>query len=110
MRVIYVPVGGRVEVKEISGSLESLQDCVNGYIEPLCLDVDTILLCNEEGKINGSMPNRFALDKNDNVIDLIYGDFVIVGVDGDGFTGLTQKQIDEYLPKYDDVADGWLRG
>lgn len=110
MRVLYVPVGYMPTVKEISGSLESMQDLVHGWIECLHIADDVALVCNEEGKINGSKANRFAFDDKGNVIDIIYGDFFIVGAppDKDDFASLTDEQIAKYELEYRQVAESWL--
>ena len=55
-------------------SFES-QEKVGGYIEYVRLneDDDVILICNDEGKINGMGPNR------DIDYDIIFGPFFVIG-------------------------------
>ena len=73
-----------------SGSLETLQRLVGGYIEP-CAPAelraqDIELLANENGMFEG-------LDINENLKPFFYlGNVVAVGVDGENFTGLTVAQ------------------
>ena len=41
----------------ISDSLENLQRTVGGYIETVPLSEDTVIICNEEGRLRGLEPN-----------------------------------------------------
>ena len=65
-----------VEV-EIPNTLNSLQKQVEGYIEYYYIPdtEDAVIICNEEGKINGMGPNREVGR------DIIFGPFLIVGDD-----------------------------
>lgn len=82
---------------EIKNNLESLQEEVKGIIECVYYD-DVILICNEEGKINGMHWNR------DIGSDIIYGPFLIVGDDYENgsFKSLTEKQILENKIRFDE--------
>ena len=84
---------------EIDNTLEAKQKLVGGYIEQAFLPKDdsVVLICNEEGKINGMKPNR------DIGHDIIFGPFLIVGNDyenGD-FKSLTENQILKYKMRFD---------
>jgi len=86
------------EVIEINNTLEDKQKIVGGYIECAYLpnDEDVVIICNEEGKINGLQLNR------DIGHDIIAGPFLIVGDDyenGD-FKSLTDEQIMKYKIKF----------
>ena len=63
------------EVVEIPDTLKSLQELVGGYIEYCYMPEheDVVLICNEEGKINGMGPNR------DIGHDIIFGPFFVIG-------------------------------
>lgn len=79
---------------EIDNTLEAKQKLVKGYIECVYLpkDNDVVLICNEEGKINGMDWNR------DVGFDIIAGPFFIVGNDYNNglFKSLTEEQILKY--------------
>ena len=76
MKVIIVKPFTNPFVKEIKGDLESMQAVVGGYIQAIYpFDDEVALVCNEEGKINGLMPNRFLLNRNNGICDYICGDF-----------------------------------
>ena len=84
---------------EIDNTLEAKQELVGGYIECVYLpnDNNVVLICNEEGKINGMKLNR------DIGHDIIAGPFLIVGDDyenGD-FKSLTEDQILKYKMRFD---------
>lgn len=87
------------EIVEIDNTLEAKQNLVGGYIECVYLpnDNNVVLICNEEGKINGMKLNR------DIGHDIIAGPFLIVGDDyenGD-FKSLTEDQILKYKMRFD---------
>ena len=84
---------------EIENTLEAKQHLVGGYIECVYLpnDESVVLICNEEGKINGMKLNR------DIGHDIIAGPFLILGDDyenGD-FKSLTDDQILKYKMRFD---------
>ena len=85
---------------EIENTLKAKQKIVGGYIEVVYLqnDNDVLLICNEEGKINGLKLNR------DIGYDIIAGPFLVVGNDyenGD-FKSLTEEQIIKYKIRFDE--------
>lgn len=83
---------------EIRNTLQAEQQMVKGNIECVHLpnDPDAVLICNEEGKINGMKCNR------DIGYDIIFGPFLIVGDDKKGnFTSLTEEQMINYKIKFD---------
>ena len=91
-------------VEEIDGSLEGMQKLVGGLIEvvsPFPDDPDTVVVCNEEGKLMNLLPNRFLKDENGEPYDVICGDFFVLGSGEDGdFASLTKTQIDRCLKEY----------
>lgn len=98
MKVIEVRPGEHPEVKEIKGDLESMQEAVEGYIE--CVypwEAEVCIVCNEEGKINGMKLNRGIWDENDgNLVDVIAGTFLVVGIKDTTFRSLTQDEIEAF--------------
>ena len=97
IKVLIVEPFKTPRVAEIDASLESYQPVVGGYIE--CLypwDGDeqygaVALICDEEGKYDGSMPNRQLCD-----YDVIYGTFFIAGIDETDFCSLSDDLIEHY--------------
>ena len=83
----------------INNTLKDKQECVEGYIEYYrsSLYEDVIFICNEEGKINGMVPNRELKHK------IIFGPFLIVGDDPElgEDRSLTKEQIEKYKKIFD---------
>ena len=100
IKVLIVHPGKEAEIKEIKNTLETLQQLVGGYIE--CFqpyDDEVALIVNEEGKIrSGFYPNRQIFDDNGNLVDVIYGTFIVVGaLDGDWeWASLSDEQSKHY--------------
>ena len=85
MLAVVKRCGKAAEITHISGELGELQDIVGGLIEPLALDGDTDIICNDEGKILG-MPVNVVLGEGPrgdepDIVDILCGDIVIVGCD-----------------------------
>ena len=84
---------------EIDNTLENLQDLVEGLIECVYLpnDSDVVIICNDEGKINGMKLNRYIGH------DIIAGPFLIAGDDYENgeFKSLTDEQILKYKMRFD---------
>ena len=84
--------------KTIPNRLKDKQNVVGGYIEYVRLleDEDVVLICNEEGKINGSSYNR------DIGYDIIFGTFMIVreSADDGEDRSLTAEQIEKYKQRF----------
>ena len=91
----------------ISPSLENLQRTVGGYIEPVQLRDDVVILCDEEGKLKDWEPN---IPHPHNKHDLLVGTIIVLGVEGEEFTDLpaafefsTWKEILKKLRKGESV-------
>ena len=104
MRILVVEPERRPEVREIDGSLKSMQEIVGGLIQPIPLigDFDTVLVCHDEGKLLKLPANRGLRDENGKIYDIVCGTFFICGVpaDSDSFTSLTPKQIERYRERF----------
>ena len=87
------------EVVEIPDTLKSLQELVGGYIEYCYMPEheDIVLICNEEGKINGMGPNR------DIGHDIIFGPFFVIGDNPD--IGANISLTDEQISKWSKIFD-----
>lgn len=87
MRIYLCKQGEPGQLAEIKNELKELQETVGGCIEPYRLQSNLILICNEEGKLNGSLPNRWCRG------DIICGDFFFCGVDGEDFCDVPEKCV-----------------
>ena len=80
LKIVVVKVGEYAKITEIPSGLESLQSVVGGLIEASHFFNDEIaLISNEEGKINGMPYNRVVKSTTGTILDVIAGDFFIIG-------------------------------
>lgn len=99
MRVLVVEPERRPEIREIDGSLESMQEIVGGLIQPIYPFDDLVaLVCNDEGKLMNLPANRGLRDEDGQIYDIVCGTFFLCGApdDSDDFTSLTPEQIERY--------------
>lgn len=79
----------------VPNDLKSLQKLVGGYIETISIGQGVILICNEDGKYSGLLPN-FYLPWN----DLLVGLAIFVSSDDEGnFVSLSEEQM-KYTKKF----------
>ena len=95
MRVMFYPVGRPPEVREIDGSLKSMQGLVCGYIEVLDHErfEGLVYVFDEDGKIDHRPANRVIYGGN----DYIAGDFFVCRADGPDMVSLTDEDIEKLL-------------
>lgn len=83
MKVLKIEPGKLPYMKEISKDLDSLQQEVGGDIQATYPYEDMVaIICNDEGKLLGLPLNR-ALYMDEEMYDIIAGDFFICGIDDD---------------------------
>lgn len=105
LKVLVVEPNKAPRVDLIEDSLYAKQEVVGGYIElttpPMHPD-DAVIICNEEGKINGLPYNRTLTLENGIPYDVIAGTFFIVRAprDSDSFESLNENQIEFYSQMY----------
>ena len=103
LRILVVEPERRPEVKEIDGSLKTMQGIVGGYIQAIYPFNDSVaLVANDDGKFMNLPANRGLRDKNGQIYDIVCGTFFICGVpaDSDYFTSLTPEQIERYRKRF----------
>lgn len=66
----------------ISTSLENLQKTVEGYVEAVALSEDVVILCNEEGRLNGMPYNCTICGMT------FFGTLIFIGTDGEEFANI----------------------
>lgn len=85
----------------IPNKLRTMQDQVGGMIETVYPFEDPVaILLNDEGKLNGSIPNRGLYDSSGNLYDVIAGTFLIVGLSEEDFCSLSEELSEKYMEKY----------
>ena len=99
MKILLVEPERIPEVKEISGTLESMQETVGGIIQAIYpFEEPVALVCHEEGKLIGVPMNRSLSE----IGDIIFGTFFLCGTppDSETFTSLTDEQIERYQKRF----------
>ena len=104
MRVLIIEPERRPVVREIDGSLKSMQGVVGGLIQALNPfdEPGLALVCNDEGKLLNLPANRGLRDETGQIYDIVCGTFFICGApaDSDHFTSLTPEQIERYRKRF----------
>ena len=78
---VIIKQPGRVPYKTaISPTLKNLQQTVGGYIETVTITEDAVIICNEEGRLQGMPHNCIVMG-----VDFV-GPIVFAGVAGEEFT------------------------
>lgn len=99
IQVMLIEPMKRPTMIEISNDLESMQNLVKGLIqEYMPFDDDVAIICNEEGKINGMLPNRGIFNQSGELQDIIFGSFFLCNApaESEKFLGLTEAQQEKY--------------
>lgn len=94
IRVLVVEPGRTPYESEIPNTLEGQQRAVEGRIEYLYNEDQTIFVINEESKINDSEGNRRIEG------DVICGCFFVAGDQGEDLCSLTEEQMQKYAEKF----------
>ena len=97
MTVLRIKPGEKPKCIEIESDLDALQRAVGGYIEAVYPYEDpVVLIVNEEGKLNGLPLNRALRDEDNDIYDIVAGNFLIVGLGKSEFTSLTPALMKKY--------------
>lgn len=89
IKVIVKEPGKSARVEMIENTLKGFQTAVRGYIEPVTAG-DVVIICNEEGRINGMAFNCALAGV------MFYGPIVIAGVKGSEFSDVPDKWVYEH--------------
>ena len=86
MKIIRKRPGAAAEVIRVENTLEALQQEVQGCIEAVTLDKDSVLLCNEEGFLMG-LEIQYFLGTT------FAGPVLIVGTAGEEFADVPDRVV-----------------
>ena len=97
--VIHLQADKLAKVVEVEDDYKAMQKLVGGYMQTISLYDDGVLLvCNDEGKINGSPLNRAIYDETEKeMVEIIAGDCFICGVEGENFASLSPEMTVKYM-------------
>ena len=84
-------------IKEIENTLESFKKNVGGYIEIVPFYNNSLIVCNEAGKLFNLPINFVYYDIN----DIIVGNVVICGQDGEEFCDVPSELIENINDVFD---------
>lgn len=85
---VYVKEPGQTPaLREIDNTLEALQEIVGGYIETVTVATDLVIICNEEGRLQGLAPNCRILGYD------FVGPIIFAGVAGDEFADVPEAAV-----------------
>ena len=99
--VVLCEPGKIVRVTTITNSLESFQKTVGGYIEAIYPFEDhVVIICNEDGKLNGKELNRAFCDGSGQIYDILVGPFIIAGLIDDDFASLSEELQQKYYKMF----------
>lgn len=101
LKVVMVEPHKAPYVTEIEDELSALQRAVGGYIEVVGNGDGTLIVCNEEGKLEGLEGNRRIHDG----MSIIAGTFFVVGEDGENFRSLTKSEVTRYMDRFKNPED-----
>ena len=91
MKVVIKKVGEQAQVTEIENTLDALQKFVGGHIEVVSVGGEIIMICNEEGKLNG-LEYNFKLGN-----DFIVGNVLFVQAKDEDFTDLSDSNVESIM-------------
>ena len=101
--VVMVEPGKLAREADIGTELSDLQRAVGGgFIETFYpFEESCVLVCDDEGKLNGSLPNRAIYDEKGHVEDIIFGPFFICDGSTEEFGSLSEEQVERYKRKFE---------
>ena len=98
MKVLIVEPLKTPYEQEIGNDLKSMQEVVDGYIQAIYPfeDEEIVIVCNDEGKLNGLPFNRVLKDEEGSIYDIVVGTFFLcrAPADSENFESLTNKQME----------------
>ena len=101
IRVLIVEPEKKPYVKEIDSGVESLQREVDGDIKATYpSETDPVAyICNEESKLEGLPLNRAIRNDDGEIIDIVAGTFIVVGLGESNFCSLNDAMLKKYMEK-----------
>ena len=116
IKVLFVQPGKYPLAAELGTQLSDLQQAVGGFIEAcyFTCDDEVVMILNDEGKLNGMVPNRALYNENGEIIDIVFGPFFICDCSTPEFKSLSYEQLNRYghmfeCPEHFFRQDGEIR-
>ena len=105
IKAVVVEAGKPARIEEVENSLQGFYKTIGcNCIECVYpFDGDVCMICEEEGKLNGSKLNRMLKDECGKLYDVIFGTFLIVGYGKDAeFKTLTDEEAESFRKLYEE--------
>lgn len=104
LTVLHIQPMRPPRIVTIPNELKAMQNLVDGYIEEYYpFDDNAVIICNEEGKLNGLRLNRAIYSSPDDngqkqIKEIIAGSFFICAapVDSENYQSLSEEQLEKY--------------
>ena len=101
LNVLLVKPGMYPQQVQIDPGLAALQQAVEGDIEAAYYFEEPVaIIVNDEGKLNGSELNRAICDQDGNIVDIIAGNFLVVGLGEEDFCSLSPDMMKKFEEKF----------
>ena len=103
MNILLLEPGKRPRSAAIAGTLQSMQQVVDGPIQAVYPFAEPVaLICNEEGKLRNLPWNRALRDETGQIYDIVAGTcFLCSAPPGeDSFAGLTDTQMEIFAQRF----------
>ena len=102
IRVLMVEPGKKAYEKEIGTTLQELYaaldcDCIQTFYPYSDL---VVMVCDDEGKLNGSRPNRAVYGEDGKMMDIICGKFFICDCTTSEFKSLPDDMMEKYKKQF----------
>lgn len=101
LTVVMVEPNKAPYVAKLKNELPALQKAVGGLIEIIDNNDGTLIICNEDGKLQGLEGNRRIGDGT----SIIAGTFFAVGDGGENFKSLTESEVVKYMDRFKEPED-----
>ena len=112
MRAVLKKPGKNPEVVDIENTLNGIRSAVGGYFQAVVFseEENIIMLCDEEGKLNGLDYNFSMRGKDSRIIDDVVGNVLFVSAGDEDFRELNKKQIQYLMDCFRLRAEEWHFG
>lgn len=101
IKVVLLEPGKLARTAELCASLEELQKVVDGLIEPFYpFEEQVCIVCNDESKLGGMLPNRSVKNGDGIMVDFIFGPAFICNCRGESFDSLSDEQVARYTKMF----------
>ena len=102
MKVLMVEPGKVPYETEIEGGYKNIQKALDCDMFQATYPFEDLVavLCDDEGKFDGAKPNRALYDESGEMYDILFGKFMIVGLDEEDFEDLSPEMTEKYKERF----------